>query len=78
MPVDDVNFWIWYRLYQKLKGEQEYFVEVDIQYLENLPIKNLPFKPCENWKSWKTCSYLHDKTEHVFQIRNWNSVKKAT
>ena len=27
------------------ESDEECFIEVDIQYLGNLPLKNLPFKP---------------------------------
>ena len=56
------------------ESDEGYFLEVDVQYLENLHElhNNLPFLP-ERMKTEeveKFVANLHDKTEYVIHIRN--------
>ena len=78
--MDKRYFSIWWRFYKKLKlrSDDGYFLEVDVQYLEKLReiYNNLPFLPerMNIKKVKKLVANLNDKSEYVTHIRN---LKKA-
>ena len=81
LPVNDFKWVKVFSEYNKIfirshneESDEKYFIEVDIQYLENVHIihKNLPFLPkrMKIDKVEKLAANLHDKTEYVTHIRN--------
>ena len=81
LPVNDFKWVKVISEYNKIfirshneESDEEYFIEADIQYLENLHIlhKNLPFLPerMKIDKVEKLAANLHDKTEYATHIRN--------
>ena len=71
LPVNNFE-WINYNE----ESDKGYFIKADVQYIEKLHERYnyLPFLPerMKFGKVEKLVANLHDKTEYVIHIRNWN------